>query len=139
MRFGYTDRCSMLLASILATERRFSTIIRDDIPSAPAAMVECFEGRGGGKESSSKILHEILQKPREKNSNFGEVFARFRARFLPSQKVQNLAQNLARNLARKSCDRTSLRHRPQASGSLCHSEFRTPKFTNLPFVLPLKV
>ena len=56
-----------------------------------------------------KILQGILQKPREKNANFGEVFARFRARFLPAQKVQNLAQNLARNLARKSCDRTGLK------------------------------
>ena len=98
----------MLSASIRATERRFSTIIRVDLPSAPAAMVECFEGRGGGEGILRENLAGILQKPREKNANFGEVFARFRARFLPAQKVKNLAQNLARNLARKSCDRTGL-------------------------------
>jgi hypothetical protein len=34
---------------------------------------------------------------------------------------------------------TVTRHCPQASGSLCHSEFQTPKFTYLPFVLPFKV
>jgi hypothetical protein len=50
---------------------------------------------GGGKESCDKSCTGILQKPRQKNANFGEVLARFRARFLPAQKVQNLAQNLA--------------------------------------------
>jgi hypothetical protein len=42
-------------------------------------------------------------------------------------------------LAENDAENASVRHCPQASGFLCHSEFRTPKFTKLPFVLPFKI
>ena len=44
----------MLSASIWATERRFSTIIRVDLPSAPAARWSVLRAGEGGKESCSK-------------------------------------------------------------------------------------
>ena len=95
----------MLWASIRATERRFSTIIRGH--AIPREIVMGREGRAG-RNLAINLARESCKNLDKKNANFGEVFARFRARFLPAQKVQNFAQNLARNLARKSCDRTGL-------------------------------
>ncbi len=77
MRFGHIIRSGMLSASIRATERRFSTIIRVDLPSAPAAMVECFEGRGGREG----ILRENLKSCKESCKNL-EKKTRILGRFL---------------------------------------------------------
>ena len=97
----------MLSASIRATERRFSTIIRVDLPSAPAAMVECFEGRGGREGILRENLARNLAKTSRKKREFWGGFCKIPCKIcLPAQ---NLAQNLARNLARKSCDRTGLK------------------------------
>jgi len=70
----------MLLASIWATGRRFSTIIRDDIPSAPAAIlagayvfVECF---GAGRTRTSNSYLQFVLKPPKKNAIFSEVLVR---------------------------------------------------------------
>jgi hypothetical protein len=63
----------MLLASIRATGRRVRASIRDDIPSAPAAMVECF---GAGRTRTSNSYLQFILKPPRKNAIFSEVLVR---------------------------------------------------------------
>jgi len=96
MRFGHIIRSGMLSASIRATERRFSTIIRVDLPSAPAAMVECFEGRGGREGILRENLARNLAKTSRKKREFWGGFCKIPCKISSRSKSPNLAQ-IARN------------------------------------------